>query len=492
MHLLKALLISDDDFILSLLQNTIVNSMFLWTNLWGVGLITFEASELICQGGGPLQTKGRYVRRSAMSLTRRPWIDSLANFSRLISEAAAPIEVLPLLANAAVRDIGADASAVFQIMENVDLKLVASMNLNDVACGTLLEAGLIGSNLGASLLKTCGSEFSHVQTYPLVSERDLFGALVTFYKKPQMVDQEHVAVTEAFVQLAAIAASKANQYDKLRRFHAELHASQEVLARTEKLRALGQMSATISHDLGNLLMPLALHAELLKRVAGDSKAVLKIAKILEKGIQHGFDTTERMRDFSRQSPEESDANAQEMVNLDNLVREAAELCKPQLHGRMQLELHLTNPPPVQVRASDFVTAIVNLVFNAVDALAGAGGTLTLTSGTESGSSWVKVADTGPGMTDEVKKRIFVPFFTTKGKEGTGLGLPMVYAFVQRHSGDIRLETMPGRGTTFILSFPIATTEENPSSVDKIDEAKAKVRDRSLKGGRFQVPSATGE
>jgi len=466
--------------------------MFLWTNLWGVGLITFEASELICQGGGPLQPNGRYVKRRAMSLTRRHWIDSLVNFSRLISEAAAPIEVLPLLADAAVRDIGADASAVFQIMENVDLKLVASMNLNDVACGTLLEAGLIGSNLGASLLKTCGSEFSHVQTYPLVSERDLFGALVTFYKKPQMVDQEHVAATEAFVRLAAIAASKANQYDKLKRSHAELQASQEVLARTEKLRILGQMSATISHDLGNLLMPLALHAELLKRVAGDSKAVLKIAKILEKGIQHGFDTTERMRDFSRQSPEESDANAQEMVNLDNLVREAAELCKPQLHGRMQLELHLTNPPPVQVRASDFVTAIVNLVFNAVDALAGAGGTLTLTSGTERGSTWVKVADTGPGMTDEVKKRIFVPFFTTKGKEGTGLGLPMVYAFVQRHSGDIRLETMPGRGTTFILSFPIATTEENPSSVDKIDEAKAKVRDRSLKGGRFQVPSAAGE
>ena len=406
----------------------------------------------------------KWKKREEQFLTRSPWINSLVNFSRLISEAAVPNEVLPLLANAAVRDIGADASAVFQVMENADLKLVASINLNDVACGTPLEAGLIGSNLGASLLKTCGSEFSHVQTYPLVSERDLFGVLVTFYKKPQMVDQAHAAVTEAFVQLAAIAASKASQYDKLRRFHAELQASQEVLARMEKLRALGQMSATISHDLGNLLVPLALHAELLKRVAGDSKAVLKIADILIRGVQHGFETTERMLDFSRQSPAESDANAQEMVNLDNLVREAVELCKPKIHGRRQLELHLTNPPPVQVRASDFVTAIVNLVFNAVDALAGAGGTLTLTSGTESGSAWVKVADTGPGMTDEVKKRIFEPFFTTKGKEGTGLGLPMVYAFVQRHSGDIRLETMPGRGTTFKLSFPIATTDESEVSL----------------------------
>ena len=428
-----------------------------------------------------MQSRVKYNRTCAMLLTRKSWIDSLVNFSRLIAETASPVEVLPLLAEAAVKDIGADASAVYQINESAELNLVASVNLRDSSCGTFLEAGLIGPELGTNLLKTCEGKFSQTQTFPLVSGADLFGALVIFFEKPQMLDQEHTAIAEAFVQLAAIAASKANQHVKLKRAHAEIQASQEVCARTEKLRALGQMSATISHDLKNLLAPLALHAQLLKRSAGDSDAVLKIADRLEKSIQRGVETTERMRDFSRQSPEESDAGAHEVVNLDNLVREAAELCKPKFYGRVKLELQLTNPPTVQIRASEFVTAIVNLVFNAVDAMDDMGGTLTLTSGTGNDRAWVKVGDTGPGMTDEVKKRIFEPFFTTKGKEGTGLGLPSVYSFVQRHGGDIRLETMPGRGTIFTLSFPIAAKKENRPSVGKIDEVKTSERDISLEG-----------
>jgi len=400
-----------------------------------------------------------------MSRSRKTWINSLSNFSRLISEAAAP-EAFPLLADSAVKDIGADASAVFHITENAELSLAASMNLKEEVCRIPLEAGLIGPDLSQNLLKACGTEFSQAQTFPIMSGTDLFGALVIFYKKPQKLDQEYVALVEAFVQMAAIAASKSNQYIKLGRAHTELQESYDVLARTEKLRALGQMSASISHDVRNLLAPLSMQAGILKQVAGGNEFVLKIAEELEKSVQRGVDTTERMRLFSRQSPEESSVYAQEIVNLDTLIREAAELCKPRLHSRVEVKLYLANPPPVQINASDFVAAIVNLIFNAVDAMGDAGGVLTLASGTENGSAWIKITDTGPGIPDEVRKRIFEPFFTTKGKEGTGLGLSMVYAFVQRHGGDIQLETAPGKGTAFILSFPCGRPDMRKTDVQE--------------------------
>ena len=110
---------------------------------------------------------------------------------------------------------------------------------------------------------------------------------------------------------------------------------------------------------------------------------------------------------------------------------------------------------------EIVGALVNLIVNAIDAMPD-GGTITLRSGEAERGGWVEVADDGPGMPPEVERRVFEPFFTTKGAEGTGLGLAMVYATVQRHGGSVKLETAPGKGTTFRLWFP-ATSSAPPSA-----------------------------
>jgi signal transduction histidine kinase len=82
-----------------------------------------------------------------------------------------------------------------------------------------------------------------------------------------------------------------------------------------------------------------------------------------------------------------------------------------------------------------------------------GGTITLRTGGDAATSWVEVADDGPGMAPGVAQHVFEPFFTTKGDEGTGLGLAMVFSCVQRQGGSVELDTSPGKGARFRLTFP---------------------------------------
>jgi signal transduction histidine kinase len=107
---------------------------------------------------------------------------------------------------------------------------------------------------------------------------------------------------------------------------------------------------------------------------------------------------------------------------------------------------------IQVRASDCVTAVVNLLFNSADALQGMG-TITLRTGGTKGGAFVEVEDDGPGIPSEIKDRILEPFFTTKGDRGTGLGVSLVYAFTQRYGGQLEIESEPGKGARFRMWFP---------------------------------------
>ncbi|MBK9266220.1 MAG: response regulator [Polyangiaceae bacterium] len=231
--------------------------------------------------------------------------------------------------------------------------------------------------------------------------------------------------------------------------------AEDLLARTEKTRAIGQMAAGVTHDLVNILNPLSLHLQVLSRAIDRGRtdeakeSIAEMKQVLECGMQ----TLVRLRNYSRQTAE---ARA-ELVDLDRLVRQAAEIAKPRMAARgrlLRIREELGGPPGFWGHSGDIVSALVNLIVNAIDALAEGGGSITLRTGQTGGQAWVQVADDGPGMPTDVEKRVFEPFFTTKGDEGTGLGLAMVHACMERHGGSVKLETAPGKGTTFTLSFPM--------------------------------------
>jgi signal transduction histidine kinase len=305
------------------------------------------------------------------------------------------------------------------------------------------------------LVAAAGRGLAHVRTTPIVSGAGLHGVLALLSARPIELDAARIELLEALADLAAVASSRAADFQQLARSYAELRASRDAMARTEKLRALGQMAAGVSHDLKNLLNPLGLQLELLQRrvTRDDREGALRAIEQMRDAIRFGIDTVERLRDFSRQAPEAA-AEPIELVSVVDTAIEISRVRVAQVAGQT-LRTAPGAPPAILARASELVTAIVNLVINASDAMPD-GGTITVSTGEEACGGWVEVADDGPGMDAETERRVFEPFFTTKGEQGTGLGLSMVYAFAQRHGGRVTLETAPGKGARFRLWFPAAS------------------------------------
>lgn len=379
-------------------------------------------------------------------------VEALVQFSRLVSGAEDGGEILPRLAEAAVQHAGADAAAVVKVGAAGELELVASKGLPKAIAGFPSADASIEAELGLSLARACGRRFRHAITLPLVSSGDLFGALVLLFERKTSFEGLERRIAEGLVDLAGSTLAKNFQLAELRRSYAELRAAREAMARAEKLRALGQMAAGVSHDLKNILNPISLHLQILeRRIARGQDASATVAEIGQ-AVRRGVEQLERIRDFSRQDRE----TRLEPVELATLADEVVKLCRPRLprEGKpIRLVLERGEPPRVRGRASELMAALMNLVVNAIDALAEQGGTITVSTGAEDGGGFVRVADDGPGMPPEVEARAFEPFFTTKGREGTGLGLSMVYASVQRQGGRIHLETARGEGTRFTIWLP---------------------------------------
>ena len=141
------------------------------------------------------------------------------------------------------------------------------------------------------------------------------------------------------------------------------------------------MAAGISHDLLNILNPLAIHLALLQRRAERSEPVGDLVERIDEAVRHGVAVVEGLRAFSRQEPE----RAAEAADLDSIARAALELARPRL-GAVEVREALACPGPVRVRPSELVTAVLNLLVNAVDAMP-QGGHVTLRTGTEPGGAF---------------------------------------------------------------------------------------------------------
>jgi PAS domain S-box-containing protein len=246
----------------------------------------------------------------------------------------------------------------------------------------------------------------------------------------------------------------------------ELLALQEAASRDRRLAAVGQLAAGVMHDVNNALNPIMAAAYLLEMNAENPVAVRDYAVRIARAAETGAATAARVGRFIRQEP--LLGSREESVDLSVMVEEVVAMTRPLWQERAKggiVKLENSLAPTAMVRgiAGELREALLNLVQNALDAMAG-GGTLGIR--TIAGESEVSVAvtDTGTGMSEEVRERAFEPFFTTKGVNGTGLGLAEVYGIARRHRGRAEIESAPGKGTTVRLIFPPGTVAAAPVQV----------------------------
>jgi PAS domain S-box-containing protein len=316
---------------------------------------------------------------------------------------------------------------------------------------------------------------------PLIVENEVFGALIVAKREPMAFTSDDCEFLRQLSSHVALAAHQGRLYGALQEAYQDLRQTQQTVMQQERLRALGQIASGIAHDINNALSPAALYAQsMLTHESKLSDRARDQLGVIQRAIDDVARTVQRMRAFYLPRGLEPTLSP---VNINQHVLEVIDLTRarwsnmPQERGIVvNVETKLQpDLPHILGAESEVRDALTNLLLNAVDALP-EGGVVTLRTLVDARDERVivEVSDNGIGMTETTRSRCLEPFFTTKGERGTGLGLPMVFGMVQRHGGELEIESELGEGTMMRLSFPRAPTGLTSR------ELALKLPDRSLR------------
>jgi PAS domain S-box-containing protein len=270
---------------------------------------------------------------------------------------------------------------------------------------------------------------------------------------------------------------------------------EEQLRQAQKMESIGTLTGGIAHDFNNILTAIVINSEMaLWDLPQASRARNNLDLILKSGLR-GQDLVRQMLLFSRKSPRK-----QEIISMVPLIKETFKLLRSAIPATIQMNLGLgTEPDSVMADPSQMQQVIMNLCTNAAYAMRGMTGCIDISfqavtfglldlpeADMQPGDYLVlSVKDTGSGMGDEVRKRIFEPFYTTKPVgEGTGLGLSVVYGIVKSHRGNITVYSEPGKGSIFRVYIPradsgVSQKAETLRSIPRGDESILFVDDEEI-------------
>jgi CheY-like chemotaxis protein len=232
------------------------------------------------------------------------------------------------------------------------------------------------------------------------------------------------------------------------------------------LRALGQIASGIAHDINNALSPAALYTQSLLEHEKLSQRSQEQLTVIQRAIEDVAQTVQRMRAFYMPRGLEPTLAP---IELNQILSQVIELTRARWSNMPQERGIVVNVesdfapdlPRVLGAESEVRDALTNLMLNAVDALP-EGGLIRFRTRYDARDRRVlaEIQDNGVGMSETTRSRCLEPFFTTKGERGTGLGLPMVFGMLQRHGGDLEIDSELGKGTTVRLIFPAAPSGMN--------------------------------
>ena len=313
--------------------------------------------------------------------------------------------------------------------------------------------GETGSGLAATLLAIAGVAVTFLLASLALRQARAVAAAERAREKLRLLNDELEARVEA--RTAALSDANARLVEEAR----SREAAEAKLVQLQKMEAVGQLTGGIAHDFNNMLSIIIGSLELARRRFGDRDRALTYIGNAEEGARRAAQLTDRLLAFARRKPP-----APRALDAAELVSDMLELLQRSLGEQVAVETSLAPDLwPVFADPVQLENAILNLAVNARDAMPD-GGRLGIAAANAAHSGddqlaagdyvVIAVSDTGFGMSPDVVERVFEPFFTTKAVgQGTGLGLSQVYGFVRQSGGDVRIESVPGEGTSVRLWLP---------------------------------------
>ena len=317
-----------------------------------------------------------------------------------------------------------------------------------------------------------------------VADLDQGQALTSLLALVMANHQMHVERDNRIVELSTL-------NETMQRMNASLEDAQNQVIQSEKLASIGQISAGVAHEINNPLgfvlsnlcsletyvaqlcelllayteaervLPAPLPEPLVRVRAlreakdfdflrGDIVALMAESR---DGLMRVKRIVQDLRDFSRGGFDES----WQLIDLHAALDSTLNIVRNEIKYKASIVRSYGELPEIECLPSRLNQVFLNLLVNAGQAI-DANGTITLTTGTQGGEAWIRIADSGSGISPEHLHRIFEPFFTTKPVgQGTGLGLSVSYSIVRKHGGRIEVESEVGRGTTFTVRLPLRQT-----------------------------------
>ena len=366
-------------------------------------------------------------------------------------------------AHAALRERVKELTCLYNL---VQLAEKPGITLEDILQGTVellpsawqypeITAGRIVLD-GRSYRTANYKEGIHKLSCDIVVKNKQLGGVDLIYteEKPELdegpfLKEERSLINAVARQISFIVERREADDDKLR--------LQDQLRHADRLATIGQLAAGVSHELNEPLGNILAFAQLAQKEAGlPEQATQDLEKIVTTSL-HAREIVKKLMLFARQTPPQK-----KPINLNTIVEEGLYFLESRCSksGVSIIRCLSDELPEITADPSQLNQVLVNLVVNAIQAMP-TGGTLTITTRAYDNHIVLGIEDNGLGMSEDVLKQIFIPFFTTKDiNEGTGLGLPVVHGIINSHGGTINVESTPGKGSRFEIQLLIAKTEKN--------------------------------
>lgn len=311
-------------------------------------------------------------------------------------------------------------------------------------------------------LKACWSE-------PIIApSRELVGTFALYFRETRSPVPEEETLMETAAHLAGIAIGRVKEEN-------DRKTLEDQLLHVQKIEAIGQLAGGVAHDFNNLLTPILVYADMVQHKLSSNDALRSKMEGILLAAHKAKDLTQKLLTFGRKQQ-----LCAEQHDINDIISSLMDIIKRTIRENISITSNLsTNPAMIQADRGQIEQILLNLSINAQDAI-GNQGTISIETGhVILDNEYVRLhpglapgryillsfKDSGCGMSDEVLKHIFEPFYTTKPVgHGTGLGLATVYGIVQQHKGHIMVESHIGHGTTFFIYLPESNSTDLPISV----------------------------